>query len=105
VPVVNEADLNAYQARIAVSGPAEPSEESLRVLHRSHLFSVPFENLSIHLGEPVILEESALIDKLVKRRRGGFCYELNGGMAVLLTSLGFQVTLLGARAFGPHGSP
>ena len=45
---------------------------------------MPFENLSIHLDEPIVLEEAALVDKLVHRRRGGFCYELNGAFAALL---------------------
>jgi N-hydroxyarylamine O-acetyltransferase len=64
---------------------------------------VPFENLSIHLGEPILLEPEALVDKLVQRRRGGFCYELNGAFATLLAALGFRVTLLATRVFGPSG--
>jgi N-hydroxyarylamine O-acetyltransferase len=65
---------------------------------------VPFENLSIHLGERVQLDDSGLLAKLVDRRRGGFCYELNGGFALLLRSLGFRVTVLAARVFGPDGA-
>src|SRR5439155_12459989 len=64
------------------------------------LRAVPFENLSIHLGEPIVLDEAELLDKLVRRRRGGFCYELNGAFAALLAALGFEVTLLAARVYG-----
>ena len=77
-------------------GPT-PSSSLLRALHEAHLLSVPFENLSIHYHEPIVLETAALYHKIVSRRRGGFCYELNGLFAWLLTELGYQVTLLSAR--------
>ena len=64
---------------------------------------MPFENLSIHLGEPIVLEPAALVDKLVDRRRGGFCYELNGAFAALLSALGYSVTLLAASVATPMG--
>ncbi|HEX6500000.1 MAG TPA: arylamine N-acetyltransferase [Micromonosporaceae bacterium] len=96
---MNASDLAAYLARIAVARPARPDAETLRQLQRAHLATVPFENLSVHLGEPVVLDEQALVDKIVHRRRGGFCYELNGAFAALLTALGYRVTLLAARVF------
>jgi N-hydroxyarylamine O-acetyltransferase len=90
-------DVPAYLDRIAYSGSTAPSAETVRALHRAHLFSVPFENLDIALGRKIVLDEDALLDKAVARRRGGFCYELNGAFAALLRALGFQVTLLSAR--------
>jgi N-hydroxyarylamine O-acetyltransferase len=69
--------------------------------------SVPFENLSIHAGEPIVLEEDALFTKIVDQRRGGFCYECNGLFAGLLRALGFDVAMLAAGVakrdggFGP----
>jgi N-hydroxyarylamine O-acetyltransferase len=63
---------------------------------------VPFENLSIHLGEEIVLEER-LLDKLIGRGRGGFCYELNGAFGALLTALGYEVELLAARVYGAEG--
>ncbi len=74
----------------------QPSLQTLRALHEAHLLAVPFENLSIHYGQPIILQEDALFNKIVRQRRGGFCYELNGLFAWLLRQLGFQVTLLSA---------
>lgn len=88
-----------YLDRIGADRPAQLDAEALRDLHVRHQRSVPFENLSIHLGEPVILDEAALVDKIVARRRGGFCYELNGAFAALLSALGFEVSLLGASTF------
>lgn len=93
-------DAVAYLERIGLSGPIAPDLESLRRLQAAHLHTVPFENLSIHLDEPILLDDEALFDKIVRRRRGGFCYELNGAFALLLTEFGFRVTLRGARVFG-----
>lgn len=93
-----------YLARIGARRPAAPDVVALRDLHRRHVEAVPFENLSIHLGEPVLLDEDTLVDKIVRRRRGGFCYELNGAFAALLTALGYDVRLLAARVFGDDGT-
>jgi len=95
----------AYLARIGVPGPLTLDAGVLRDLHRAHLVAVPFENLSIHLGEPISLDEADLIDKIVGRRRGGFCYELNGAFAGLLESLGAQVRRVSARVYGDDGRP
>jgi N-hydroxyarylamine O-acetyltransferase len=101
-------DVHAYLLRIGYSGSLEPTAATLRELHRAHLLAVPFENLDIHLGRPISLEQNRLFDKIVTRRRGGFCYELNGLFAALLRALGFEVTLLAAgvaRADGSFGPP
>jgi N-hydroxyarylamine O-acetyltransferase len=90
-------DVEAYLRRIAYDGPRDPSATTLRNLHRQHLFTVPFENLDIALGTPIRLEPEALFDKIVTRKRGGFCYELNGLFHDLLAALGFRVEMLSAR--------
>jgi N-hydroxyarylamine O-acetyltransferase len=101
-------DPQAYLRRIHFSAALDvaalqPSSRLLGALHQAHVLSVPFENLSIHYGQPIILEDRALYDKIVRRRRGGFCYELNGLFAWLLRQLGFTVTLLSARVAQPDG--
>src|SRR5215831_11213210 len=68
--------LDAYLERIGASRLARPNADALHDLQRRHLLTVPFENLSIHLGEPIALDEDAMFEKVVERRRGGFCYEL-----------------------------
>ena len=90
-------DTKAYLERIGYRGSARPSLSVLRKLHRRHLLSIPFENLDIHLHRPIILSEAAFYNKIIKRRRGGFCYELNGSFALLLRRLGFKVSMLSAR--------
>ena len=96
-------DTDAYLERINYKGPLEPTAETLRRLHFAHLLAVPFENLSIHAGETIVLDDGALFDKVVARRRGGFCYELNGLFAALLRALGFEVELLSAGVLGKSG--
>jgi len=95
--------LEAYLARIGVPQPAAADAAALRRLHRAHLLAVPFENLSIHLGEPISLAPGDLLAKVVGRRRGGFCYELNGAFALLLEALGFGVRRVAARVYGAGG--
>ena len=90
-------DISAYLARIRYDGPLDVSPETLRALHLAHLYAVPFENLDIPLGRPIALDAPALFAKVVTRRRGGFCYELNGLFGALLAGLGFRVTLLSAE--------
>ncbi|MEU6550070.1 arylamine N-acetyltransferase [Streptomyces sp. NPDC046915] len=100
---MNSAQADAYLRRLGVAHPALPTAEALRELHLAHLRTVPFENLSVHLGEEIVLEEERLVDKLVGARRGGFCYELNGAFGALLTALGFDVDLLAGRVYGDEG--
>jgi N-hydroxyarylamine O-acetyltransferase len=97
-------DVEAYLRRIEYDGPREPSAACLRALHRQHLLTVPFENLDIPLKIPIRLELPLIFDKIVMRRRGGFCYELNGLFCELLTAMGFQVQMLSARVRRDDGS-
>lgn len=96
-------DVSAYLARISYDGPVAPTLSVLQGLHLAHLRSVPFENLDIHLGRPISLAEEDLFAKVVVRRRGGFCYELNGLFAALLREIGFEVSLLAAQFPLPDG--
>jgi N-hydroxyarylamine O-acetyltransferase len=96
-------DVKAYLDRIAYRGSTAPNSETLRALHRAHLLAVPFENLDIALGRRIAMDLDAFVRKVVERRRGGFCYELNGAFAALLRALEFKVTLLSARVVGEGG--
>jgi N-hydroxyarylamine O-acetyltransferase len=100
---VEETEAAAYLDRIAVPWPRRPDVAALRALHRAHLLAVPFENLSIGLGEPISLEPGDLLAKVVTRRRGGFCYELNGAFGLLLETLGFGVRRVAASVYGEAG--
>ncbi|AOT58753.1 Arylamine N-acetyltransferase [Streptomyces rubrolavendulae] len=97
--------VDAYLRRIGAERPDRPTEAALRELQLRHLEAVPFENLSVHLREDVVLDAAALVGKVVDRGRGGFCYELNGAFAALLRALGYRVELLQARVYGDDGHP
>jgi len=101
-------NIKAYLERIDYHGSTAPSAATLRALQLAHLLTVPFENLSIHAREPIVLEDEALFGKIVQRRRGGFCYEANGLFAALLRAIGFEVVMLSAevaRAEGGFSQP
>lgn len=77
---------------------ARHSKDALDVLVRAHLMSVPFEDLDIYeLGREVSLEIGDVFDKIVRRRRGGFCFELNGLFCALLEALGFECRVIAVR--------
>ncbi len=86
--------IEAYLARIGYHGPRQVDLETLIALHRAHLLSIPYENLDICLGQTLSLDETAIYQKLVTARRGGWCYEMNGLFAWALEELGFAVRLL-----------
>jgi len=91
-------DLNAYFDRIGYRGAAEPNLEVLQDLMTAHTGAIPFENLDPLMGVPVDdLSPGALTDKLVHRRRGGYCYEQNGLMGYALAEIGFRVRRLAGR--------
>jgi len=97
-------NIEAYLKRIHYDGSRIPTLANLIELHRTHLLNVPFENLDIHLGRPIVLDEEKIIHKIVERRRGGFCYELNGGFCALLRALGFEVFMLSAEVARADGT-
>ncbi|MFJ6567768.1 arylamine N-acetyltransferase [Streptomyces sp. NPDC091292] len=97
---MQSSQIDAYLRRIGAERPTAPTATALRTLQHAHLWTVPFENLSVHFREEIVLAEDALVAKVVDARRGGFCYELNGAFGALLTALGFEVTLLQARVYG-----
>lgn len=96
-------DVPAYLRRIEYAGPVKPDAQTLRGLQIAHMQHIPFENLDIGLKRPIVLNERALWDKLIVRKRGGFCYELNGLFAWLLREICFDVTHLNARVYNPEG--
>ena len=82
----------AYLARIGYEGSTEPTLETLAGIVLAHLRAVPFENLDIvPLARPLRLDPEGLFAKIVGERRGGYCFELNGTLALLLEDLGLTV--------------
>lgn len=91
-------DLNQYLARIGVTGPCPPSKETLDKLILAHQRTVPFENLDVYDADgEVSLATSALFEKIVTRRRGGYCFEMNGIFTSVLQKAGFDCYSVAAR--------
>jgi N-hydroxyarylamine O-acetyltransferase len=90
-------DLAAYFSRIGYRGPCAPTIAVLNALTAAHVKAIPFENLDVLLGCGIDLAPESIFDKLVLRRRGGYCFEHNGLFLDVLTALGFAVRPLSAR--------
>jgi N-hydroxyarylamine O-acetyltransferase len=84
-------DPDAYLSRIGYRGPLAADTATLRALHLAHATHIPFENLDIQMGLPIRLDLDSLQDKLVRRRRGGYCFEQNSLLQAVLRSAGFEV--------------
>jgi N-hydroxyarylamine O-acetyltransferase len=97
LPDLAALDVDAYLARVGYRGERAPTLAALRGIQQRHVGTIPFENLSSLAGEPVPIDLAALQAKLVRSRRGGYCYEQNLLFAAVLQRLGFNVTGLAAR--------
>lgn len=86
-----------YLRRIGLDALPAPTAQGLASLVRAQLRAIAFENLDVLAGRPVRLDHDALMDKLVRRGRGGHCHELNGLLAAALRSAGFEVHTALAR--------
>jgi N-hydroxyarylamine O-acetyltransferase len=88
--------LSSYLARIGFHRAPRPNIASLRILQRAHTLAVPFENLDVQLGRPLTTDIGQAYEKIVLRRRGGWCYEQNGLFGWALAEIGFEVTRVAA---------
>ncbi|MFQ6393991.1 arylamine N-acetyltransferase family protein [Nocardia sp. KC 131] len=92
-----ELDLDAYLTRIGFDGDRSPTLATLRALVYAHTTTIPFENLEIILGRGIPLDLESLQNKMIRQRRGGYCYENVGLFAAVLERLGFGVTGISGR--------
>lgn len=90
-------DLQAYFNRIGFGGDGAADVAILREMMRCQLYTVPFENLDVQAGKVVSLVPEEVYSKIVKRRRGGYCYEVNGVFAMALDALGVPYRFVAAR--------
>ncbi len=92
-------NLDAYLARIGLNERPEVSATGLAALQRAHRLSIPFENLDIRLGHGISLDPDTVFDKLVTRRRGGYCFEQNILFGRVISELGFDARPLLSRVW------
>lgn len=86
-----------YLKRIGYNGTMEPNRENLFKLQYCHLHTIPYENFDIMRGVPFTLDIDDVLDKIITRNRGGYCFELNGAFSWLLKAMGYEVTEYFAR--------
>lgn len=91
--------ISDYLARIGLETVPPPSLDGLTCLQDHHMRHVPFENLDVLLGRPLNLSPDALFEKIVQRKRGGYCFELNRLYAHLLSDVGFDPVPMMARVW------
>ncbi|GJL91367.1 arylamine N-acetyltransferase family protein [Hyphococcus sp.] len=87
-------NLNTYLNRIGYAGVVRADAPTLKAVHRAHVQTIPYENLDVQFGTPVTRSAADAYDKIVKRRRGGWCYEMNGLLGWALEEIGFKVDRL-----------
>ncbi|HEY9580627.1 MAG TPA: arylamine N-acetyltransferase [Rhizorhapis sp.] len=92
-------DVEAYLRRIGLEQAPRPDQEGLMSVQRAHRWAIPFENFDIPLGRGISLDPAAVFDKLVVRRRGGYCFEQNQLFLRALLQLGFDARPLLARVW------
>lgn len=92
-------DLPAYLARIGLASAPAPDAAGLAVAQRAHRHSIPFENLDIPLGRGISIDPDTVFDKIVTRRRGGYCFEQNQLFLRALHAIGFEARPLLARVW------
>ncbi|NWH81493.1 ARY2 protein, partial [Piaya cayana] len=96
-------DIKEYFARISYQGSYnKPDLATLTDIFQHHIRAVPFENLSIHCGERIELDLEVTYNKIVRKKRGGWCMENNHLLSWALKTLGYNVTLLGSRVYVPE---
>src|SRR4030095_16487825 len=96
-------EVEKYLQRLGYNGSIQPTIELLQVLQKRHLLNVPFENLDIHYKVPIQLDLETIFEKVVIKKRGGFCYELNGIFYEMLRSIGIDLKMISARVVD-HGA-
>ena len=96
-------DVGHYLTRIQVAAPISIDLKTLAKLQLAHLKAVPFENLDIHYGKHITLDLERFYEKIVIKKRGGFCYEINGLFHALLCELGFNAKIISARTSRENG--
>ena len=100
-------DRSLYFERLGIPEPAdgEPRDKALldRIIY-AHQLAIPFENLDVvdgHLN--VSLGIGDVFDKVVRGKRGGYCFELNGIFHALLAELGYDVMPVVGRSLKNRG--
>ncbi|XP_033474051.2 arylamine N-acetyltransferase, pineal gland isozyme NAT-10-like [Epinephelus lanceolatus] len=93
-------NLEEYLERIGFHSSFDKLDlATLKLIHKLHVMSIPFENLSIHCGERITMDLEVIFNKIVRSSRGGWCFENNFLFGWVLREMGYDTTMLGSRIF------
>ncbi|XP_026234169.1 arylamine N-acetyltransferase, pineal gland isozyme NAT-10-like [Anabas testudineus] len=93
-------NLEEYFSRISFHGSCNNLDlATLKLLHKQHVLSIPFENLSVHCGERITMDLEVIFNKIVRSSRGGWCLENNFLFGWVLRQMGYDTEMLGSRVF------
>ena len=94
---MNNSDFDSYLTKVGLTSKPALTEEGLKALHNAQHRRIPFENFDIALGKNISLSDEDLINKLIYKERGGYCFELNGLLLKTLKATGFDTRALLGR--------
>jgi len=94
---VSDLDLGAYCRRIGLAGALAPTHACLAALIEHHAAAIPFENIEVLARRVPQLDVAGLQDKMVRQRRGGYCFEQNTLFRSVLQAVGFEAQAMEAR--------
>jgi N-hydroxyarylamine O-acetyltransferase len=89
--------LAEYFKRIGYRSEPKTDIATVAEIMRCQLFTTPFENLDVQAGRIISLVPEDIVEKIVTRNRGGYCYEVNGIFAMALQALGVPYQFVAAR--------
>uniref|UniRef100_A0A8C3WCP9 Arylamine N-acetyltransferase 1 n=1 Tax=Catagonus wagneri TaxID=51154 RepID=A0A8C3WCP9_9CETA len=93
-------NIEAYFERIGYKNWKNKLDlETLTDIFQHQIRAIPFENFNIHCGETIELNLEATFDQLVRRKRGGWCLQINHLLYWALSTIGFKTTLLGGCVY------
>ncbi|NXN15257.1 ARYL protein, partial [Indicator maculatus] len=95
-------NIEEYFSRISYNeSPKDADLQTLTDIFQHHIRAIPFENLSMHCGETIHLELESTYNKIVRKKRGGWCLESNHLLFWALQELGYDVCILGGNSYDP----
>ena len=90
---MQRADIADEYIRVLGLQRRKPNLAFLSDITRRHVAQFAFSSVGPMLGDQLPLDIESLYQRIVARRRGGYCFEQNGLVYELLEELGFSVKL------------
>jgi arylamine N-acetyltransferase len=101
--------LHLFFERIKYPQSQHPKDrlQFLSELQKYFITNIPFETLALHysIDKNVSLEMADIYNKIVTRKRGGYCHELNTLMSTVLRAMDLPTYAAVCRFWNPRAQP